>query len=102
MYFCAVDDLAVRHRNGRVLYLGDQPSKRNRYDCAQYRKSNPDSKGLAPHRITDTQELWVAPLNHNGSIGNFLVKLYNSVRIVWSYLNGGSLDGEPVRSSAGE
>lgn len=102
MYFCAVDDLAVRHRNGRGLYLGDQPSKRNRYDCAQYRKSNPDSKGLAPYRITDTQELWVAPLNHNGSIGNFLVKLYNPVRIVWSYLNGGSLDGEPVRSSAGE
>ena len=73
---CAVDDLAVRHRNGRGLYLGDQPSKRNRYNCAQYRKSDPDSKGLAPHRITDTQELWVAPLNHNGSIGNFLVKLY--------------------------
>ena len=73
---CAVDDLAVRHRNGRGLYLGDQPSKRNRYNCAQYRKSYPDSKGLAPHRITDTQELWVAPLNHNGSIGNFLVKLY--------------------------
>ena len=73
---CAVDDLAVRHRNGRGLYLGDQPSKRNCYNCAQYRKSNPDSKGLAPHRITDTQELWVAPLNHNGSIGNFLVKLY--------------------------
>jgi hypothetical protein len=31
---------AQRHRNGRGLYLGDQPSKRHRYDCAQYRESN--------------------------------------------------------------
>ena len=52
----------------------------------EYRKSNPDSKGLAPHRITDTQELWVAPLNHNGSIGNFLVKLYMGPRTQLSAL----------------
>jgi len=42
---------------GGGLYLGDQPGERNRYDCAQYRKSNPESKGLAPHGITDVQEL---------------------------------------------
>ena len=96
---CAVDDLAVRHRNGRGLYLGDQPSKRNRYNCAQYRKSNPDSKGLAPHRITDTQELWVAPLNHNGSIGNFLVKLYIGPELTLSALRDeGSLLGPHRRS----
>ena len=69
---------AQRPRNGRGLYLGDQPSKRHRYDCAQYRKSNPDSKGLAPHRITDAQELWAEPLNHNGHIGNFFFKLYRA------------------------
>ena len=59
--------------------MGDQPSKRNRYDCAQYRKSNPESKGFAPHRITDAQELWaVGPLNHNGRIGNLFFKVYRA------------------------
>ena len=62
----------------RGLYVGDQPSKRHGYDCAQYRKSNPESKGLAPHRITDAQELWAEPLNHKGRIGNLFLKPYRA------------------------
>jgi hypothetical protein len=57
------------------LQLGDQPSKRNRHDCAQYGDPNPESNVLAPLRITDAQELWTPPLNHNGPIGNFFVEL---------------------------
>jgi hypothetical protein len=59
--------------------VDDQPSNRHRYDCAQYRKANPESKGLAPHRITDAQQLWAAgPLNHSDRIGNFFFKLYRA------------------------
>jgi hypothetical protein len=72
---------AQRHRNGRALHLSDQPSKRHRYDCAQYRKANPESKGLAPHRITDAQEPWAEALNHNGRIGNFFFKLYRATEL---------------------
>jgi hypothetical protein len=56
--------------------VDDQPSKRDRHDCAQHRESKPVSSVLAPHRITEAQELWAGPLNHDDPIGTFFVKLY--------------------------
>jgi hypothetical protein len=61
---------------GRDLLLDDQPNKRNRRDSAQYRESKPEGDVLAPLRITEAEELWAGPLNHNGRIGNFSDKLY--------------------------
>jgi hypothetical protein len=59
-----------------VLYLVDQPNRHDRHDYAQYRESNPESNFVAPHWITDAQELWAGPLYHKGRIGNFFLKLY--------------------------
>jgi hypothetical protein len=39
------------------LYLVDQPNKRNRRDCAQYRESKPEGDVATPLRITEAEEL---------------------------------------------
>jgi hypothetical protein len=55
-----------------------QPSKRNRHDCAQHRESKPVSSVLTPHRITEAQELWAGPPNHDDPIGTSFLKLYET------------------------
>jgi hypothetical protein len=55
--------------------VDDQPSKRDRHDCAQHRESKPVSSVLAPHRITEAQELWAGPLDHKDPIGTFFVTM---------------------------
>ena len=56
--------------------VDDQPSERNRHDCAHHRESKPVSSVLAPNGITEAPELWAGPLNHDDLIGTLFVKLY--------------------------
>jgi hypothetical protein len=60
--------------------VDDQQSKRNRHGCAHHRESKPVRSVLAPHRITEAQELWAGPLNHDDPIGIFFVKVYKHSR----------------------
>jgi hypothetical protein len=63
--------------------VDDQPSKRNRQDCTEHRKSKPVSGVLAPHRITEAQQLWAGPLNHRDPIGTFFVSMKRRPEVGW-------------------
>ena len=74
------DRLICSRRCKDARYSRQRPetwrAKRRRYQAR--RRERLGKNVLAPHQITDAQELWAGPLNHNGPIGNLFLKLYTA------------------------